>query len=144
VTSHSSYTAARFGIDETLYCHQRSARKVLIGSSWAGDGNAGRALSDNSTLPTVAASHAFPTTSGPLRWVTRQRPRRPASPDSASDRRECHTAPPNGAVPAARSPDRTGSYDLVWWLAILFGVLSALINLPIGEKPVARMAPLPA
>jgi hypothetical protein len=29
-------------------------------------------------------------------------------------------------------------------LAILFGVLSALINLPIVEKPVARMAPLPA
>jgi MFS family permease len=40
--------------------------------------------------------------------------------------------------------DRTGSYDLVWWLAILFGVLSALINLPIVEKPVARAAPLPA
>jgi MFS family permease len=40
--------------------------------------------------------------------------------------------------------DRTGSYDLVWWLAILFGVLSGLINLPIVEKPVARMAPLPA
>jgi predicted MFS family arabinose efflux permease len=36
--------------------------------------------------------------------------------------------------------DRTGSYDAVWWLAILFGVLSGLINLPIVEKPVARMA----
>jgi MFS family permease len=36
--------------------------------------------------------------------------------------------------------DRTGSYDLVWWLAILFGVLSALINMPIVEKPVPRMA----
>ena len=36
--------------------------------------------------------------------------------------------------------DRTGSYDLVWWLAILFGVLSALINLPIVEKPVPRAA----
>jgi len=33
---------------------------------------------------------------------------------------------------------KTGSYDVVWWLAILFGVLSALINLPIVEKPVAR------
>ena len=32
--------------------------------------------------------------------------------------------------------ERTGSYDVVWWLAILFGVLSALINLPIVEKPV--------
>jgi predicted MFS family arabinose efflux permease len=40
--------------------------------------------------------------------------------------------------------DRTGSYDLVWWLAILFGVLSAIINLPIVEKPVARIATLPA
>jgi len=33
---------------------------------------------------------------------------------------------------------RTGSYDAVWWLSILFGVLSALINLPIVEKPVVR------
>ena len=40
--------------------------------------------------------------------------------------------------------DRTGSYDPVWWLAILFGVLSALINMPIVEKPVARLAALPA
>ncbi len=40
--------------------------------------------------------------------------------------------------------DRTGSYDLVWWLSILFGVLSALINLPIIEKPVARPAAQPA
>ena len=35
---------------------------------------------------------------------------------------------------------RTGSYDAVWWLSILFGVLSAVINLPIVEKPVARPA----
>jgi MFS family permease len=34
--------------------------------------------------------------------------------------------------------ERFGSYDVVWWLAILFGVLSAIINLPIIEKPVAR------
>jgi len=40
--------------------------------------------------------------------------------------------------------DRTGSYDAVWWLAILFGVLSALINLPIVEKPVPRVAGLAA
>jgi predicted MFS family arabinose efflux permease len=40
--------------------------------------------------------------------------------------------------------DRTGSYDMVWWLAILFGVLSALINMPIVEKPVARAAVAPA
>jgi MFS family permease len=37
--------------------------------------------------------------------------------------------------------DRTGSYDAVWWLSILLGLLSAVINLPIVEKPVARPAP---
>jgi MFS family permease len=37
--------------------------------------------------------------------------------------------------------ERTGSYDIVWWLAVLFGVLSAVINLPIEEKPVLRAAP---
>ncbi|MGE4254738.1 MAG: MFS transporter [Xanthobacteraceae bacterium] len=36
--------------------------------------------------------------------------------------------------------DRTGSYDIVWWLGVLFGVVSALINLPIVEKPVPRLA----
>jgi MFS family permease len=40
--------------------------------------------------------------------------------------------------------ERTGSYGPVWWLAILFGILSALINMPIVEKPVARIAPVPA
>jgi MFS family permease len=40
--------------------------------------------------------------------------------------------------------DRTSSYDPVWWLAILFGVLSALINMPIVEKPVSRLAVVPA
>ena len=40
--------------------------------------------------------------------------------------------------------DRTGSYNAVWWLAILFGVLSAVINLPIEEKPVPRVAAVPA
>ena len=36
--------------------------------------------------------------------------------------------------------ERTGSYDIVWWLGVLFGVISAVINLPIVEKPVARAA----
>jgi MFS family permease len=40
--------------------------------------------------------------------------------------------------------ERTGSYDVVWWLSILLGVLSAVINLPIVEKPVVRAAPAPA
>jgi len=37
--------------------------------------------------------------------------------------------------------ERTGSYDIVWWLAVAFGILSAVINLPIEEKPVLRAAP---
>jgi MFS family permease len=40
--------------------------------------------------------------------------------------------------------ERTGSYDVVWWLSILFGLLSAVINLPIVEKPVVRAAAAPA
>ncbi len=32
----------------------------------------------------------------------------------------------------------TGSYNLVWLLSIAFGVASAIINLPIVEKPVSR------
>jgi len=37
-----------------------------------------------------------------------------------------------------------GSYTPIWWLSILFGVLSALINLPIVEKPVERAVAQPA
>jgi MFS family permease len=40
--------------------------------------------------------------------------------------------------------ERTGSYDIVWWFAVLTGILSALINLPIVEKPVERPAPAAA
>jgi MFS family permease len=36
--------------------------------------------------------------------------------------------------------ERTGSYDIVWWLGVVLGVVSAVINLPIVEKPVARPA----
>jgi MFS family permease len=36
--------------------------------------------------------------------------------------------------------EKTGAYDIVWWLGALFGFISALINLPIVEKPVARVA----
>lgn len=37
-----------------------------------------------------------------------------------------------------------GSYTPVWILSIFFGVMSALINLPIVEKPVERAVPQPA
>jgi len=34
--------------------------------------------------------------------------------------------------------DRTGSYDIVWYIAIGLGVFAALINLPVRESPIAR------
>jgi MFS family permease len=40
--------------------------------------------------------------------------------------------------------DRFGSYNPVWWLAIGLGVASALISLPIVERPVSRLATVPA
>lgn len=40
--------------------------------------------------------------------------------------------------------EATGSYNPVWWLSVFFGVASALINLPIIEKPVGRFAPAAA
>ena len=38
----------------------------------------------------------------------------------------------------------TGSYNVVWWLSVVLGVISAIINLPIIEKPIERLAPIPA
>ena len=34
--------------------------------------------------------------------------------------------------------DRTGSYDIVWYLSIALGVFAALINLPVRESPITR------
>src|SRR5262249_59492395 len=39
---------------------------------------------------------------------------------------------------------RTGSYDAVWWVSVLFGVLSAFGHFPVVERPVARAAAGPA
>jgi MFS family permease len=40
--------------------------------------------------------------------------------------------------------EKFGSYMPIWWLSVFFGVLSALINLPIVEAPVARPVAQPA
>jgi MFS family permease len=40
--------------------------------------------------------------------------------------------------------ESTGSYDVIWWGTIVLGVLSAAINLPIVERPVARPVPAAA
>lgn len=34
--------------------------------------------------------------------------------------------------------DATGSYDVVWWIAVALGVFAALINLPVRETAIAR------
>jgi len=36
--------------------------------------------------------------------------------------------------------DRTGSYDGMWWAGVFFGVLAALVHLPINEKPLPRLS----
>jgi MFS family permease len=36
--------------------------------------------------------------------------------------------------------DATGSYDIVWWIAIALGIFAALVNLPIRERAILRPA----
>jgi predicted MFS family arabinose efflux permease len=36
--------------------------------------------------------------------------------------------------------DRTGSYDIVWYISIALGIFAALINLPVKEAPIERSA----
>ena len=40
--------------------------------------------------------------------------------------------------------DKTGSYDIVWYIAIGLGVAAALINLPVKESAIERRLPLGA
>jgi MFS family permease len=40
--------------------------------------------------------------------------------------------------------EASGSYDIVWWLSVVLGLASALINLPIEERPVERPLAVPA
>jgi predicted MFS family arabinose efflux permease len=40
--------------------------------------------------------------------------------------------------------DATGSYGVVWWLAVALGIFAALVNLPVRERAIARPAPVPA
>ncbi|MFM6991125.1 MAG: MFS transporter [Rhodoferax sp.] len=36
--------------------------------------------------------------------------------------------------------DKTGSYDIVWYIAIALGLFAALVNLPVREAPIQRAA----
>ena len=40
--------------------------------------------------------------------------------------------------------DRTGSYDVVWYIAIVLGIFAGLVNLPVREGPIVRAQPHPA
>lgn len=40
--------------------------------------------------------------------------------------------------------DSTGSYDVVWWIAVALGVFAALVNLPVRETAIQRAAPAAA
>ena len=37
--------------------------------------------------------------------------------------------------------DKTGSYDVVWYIAIALGLFAGLVNLPVKEAPISRAAP---
>src|SRR5262245_47931815 len=45
-----------------------------------------------------------------------------------------------GVFLGGRLYETTGSYNIIWWGGVVFGFLSALVNLPIVEKPVHRSA----
>ncbi|MFM7704825.1 MAG: MFS transporter, partial [Rubrivivax sp.] len=49
-----------------------------------------------------------------------------------------------GAWLGGRLYGLTGSYDIVWGLAIALGVFAALANLPVRETPIVRAQPQPA
>ena len=49
-----------------------------------------------------------------------------------------------GAWLGGRLYNMTGSYDVVWWIAVALGVFAALINLPVKEQAIVRAQPAPA
>ncbi len=38
--------------------------------------------------------------------------------------------------------DATGSYDVVWWIAVALGIFAAIVNLPVRERAIVRPAPV--
>ena len=45
-----------------------------------------------------------------------------------------------GAWLAGHFYDLMGSYDVVWWLSVAIGLISAALHWPIAERPVERLA----
>jgi predicted MFS family arabinose efflux permease len=36
--------------------------------------------------------------------------------------------------------DATGSYDVIWWIAIALGLVASIMHFPVDDRPVARLA----
>jgi predicted MFS family arabinose efflux permease len=49
-----------------------------------------------------------------------------------------------GAWLGGRLFDKTGSYDVVWWISVALGIAAGLVNLPIDEREIKRPVPIPA
>ena len=47
-----------------------------------------------------------------------------------------------GAWLGGRLYNMTGSYDVVWWIAVALGVFAALVNLPVKEQAIVRAQPV--
>jgi predicted MFS family arabinose efflux permease len=45
-----------------------------------------------------------------------------------------------GAWLGGKLYDATGSYNIVWWIAVALGVLAAIVNLPVQERAIVRPA----
>ena len=40
--------------------------------------------------------------------------------------------------------ENTGSYDTIWWIGVMLGVIAAGLHFPIDDKPVDRLQPAKA
>jgi len=49
-----------------------------------------------------------------------------------------------GAWLGGKLYESTGSYDIVWWIAVALGVFAAAVNWPVRETPIVRPMPQPA
>jgi MFS family permease len=46
----------------------------------------------------------------------------------------------SGVWLGGRLYDATGNYDAIWWIAIVLGFITALVHMPIDDRPLERVA----